>query len=368
MSEVYFNAPNMKVFDVVLNGDLTVSSDLDIFEKVRQGTMENTRETFSGWPRGGAWWVHWVLHRGQHNPVSGFNSSYFFSSSILCFSKRSSSILCHNLITTQGWRERDQRREDPGWVHQELQGQPQDQRHRPDQGEGAKNSFQPLTAALWLFRGPWRTSPSWLHSLLSQRRMKLPMISKFVQIIFRTGLFWYWSNPKSLNLFRCARWFFKNDFCFTGVNFRAKEAKWAQSCGSLHRGRQLVHVANLRGNRSFHPSRVLPLSALSSSEHLSSVSTSSSLSHELPCAILLLDPQHLQISSLKLLSQSLYLLLVTKMASSSRAHQWTVRCGFLLKSFSLSVKKNNKKDNSSRIKFWCKKQTSQPKLLQKVQI
>jgi hypothetical protein len=34
MSEVYFNAPNMKVFDVVLNGDLTISSDLDIFEKV----------------------------------------------------------------------------------------------------------------------------------------------------------------------------------------------------------------------------------------------------------------------------------------------------------------------------------------------
>ena len=39
MSEVYFNAPNMKVFDVVLNGDLTVSSDLDIFEKVRSRTM-----------------------------------------------------------------------------------------------------------------------------------------------------------------------------------------------------------------------------------------------------------------------------------------------------------------------------------------
>ena len=35
MSEVYFNAPNMKVFDVVLNGDLTISSDLDIFEKVK---------------------------------------------------------------------------------------------------------------------------------------------------------------------------------------------------------------------------------------------------------------------------------------------------------------------------------------------
>ena len=43
MSEVYFNAPNMKVFDVVLNGDLTVSSDLDIFEKVRWSKIaENT--------------------------------------------------------------------------------------------------------------------------------------------------------------------------------------------------------------------------------------------------------------------------------------------------------------------------------------
>ena len=39
MSEVYFNAPNMKVFDVVLNGDLTVSSDLDIFEKVNWSEM-----------------------------------------------------------------------------------------------------------------------------------------------------------------------------------------------------------------------------------------------------------------------------------------------------------------------------------------
>jgi len=35
--EVYFNAPNMKVFDVVLNGDHTVVSDLDIHEKVGHG-------------------------------------------------------------------------------------------------------------------------------------------------------------------------------------------------------------------------------------------------------------------------------------------------------------------------------------------
>lgn len=36
-SEVYFNAPNMKVFDVVLNGDLTIASDLDVFENVGRG-------------------------------------------------------------------------------------------------------------------------------------------------------------------------------------------------------------------------------------------------------------------------------------------------------------------------------------------
>ncbi|CAL8137278.1 unnamed protein product [Orchesella dallaii] len=35
--EVYFNAPNMKVFDVVLNGDHTIISDLDIHEKVGHG-------------------------------------------------------------------------------------------------------------------------------------------------------------------------------------------------------------------------------------------------------------------------------------------------------------------------------------------
>ncbi|XP_058800045.1 malectin-A [Phymastichus coffea] len=35
--EVYFNSPNMKVFDVVLNGDHTVVTDLDIFEKVGRG-------------------------------------------------------------------------------------------------------------------------------------------------------------------------------------------------------------------------------------------------------------------------------------------------------------------------------------------
>ncbi|XP_012272973.1 malectin [Orussus abietinus] len=35
--EVYFNSPNMKVFDVVLNGDHTVVTDLDIFERVGRG-------------------------------------------------------------------------------------------------------------------------------------------------------------------------------------------------------------------------------------------------------------------------------------------------------------------------------------------
>ncbi|XP_011506008.1 PREDICTED: malectin-B [Ceratosolen solmsi marchali] len=35
--EVYFNSPNMKVFDIVLNGDHTVITDLDIFERVGRG-------------------------------------------------------------------------------------------------------------------------------------------------------------------------------------------------------------------------------------------------------------------------------------------------------------------------------------------
>ncbi|KAK9886004.1 hypothetical protein WA026_014790 [Henosepilachna vigintioctopunctata] len=36
-SEVYFNAPNQKVFDVILNSEHTVVADLDIFEKVGRG-------------------------------------------------------------------------------------------------------------------------------------------------------------------------------------------------------------------------------------------------------------------------------------------------------------------------------------------
>ncbi|XP_034951825.1 malectin-A [Chelonus insularis] len=39
--EVYFNSPNMKVFDVVLNGDHTVVTDLDIFEKVTRGVAHD---------------------------------------------------------------------------------------------------------------------------------------------------------------------------------------------------------------------------------------------------------------------------------------------------------------------------------------
>lgn len=40
-SEVYFNAPNMKVFDVVLNGDHTIVADLDIFDKVGRGVAHD---------------------------------------------------------------------------------------------------------------------------------------------------------------------------------------------------------------------------------------------------------------------------------------------------------------------------------------
>lgn len=40
-SEVYFNAPNMKVFDVVLNGDLTIASDLDVYERVGRGVAHD---------------------------------------------------------------------------------------------------------------------------------------------------------------------------------------------------------------------------------------------------------------------------------------------------------------------------------------
>ncbi|XP_070158350.1 malectin-A [Polyergus mexicanus] len=39
--EVYFNSPNMKVFDVVLNGDHTVVADLDIFERVGRGVAHD---------------------------------------------------------------------------------------------------------------------------------------------------------------------------------------------------------------------------------------------------------------------------------------------------------------------------------------
>jgi len=40
-SEVYFNTPNSKVFDVVLNGDLTIASDLDVFERVGRGVAHD---------------------------------------------------------------------------------------------------------------------------------------------------------------------------------------------------------------------------------------------------------------------------------------------------------------------------------------
>lgn len=46
-SEVYFNAPNMKVFDVVLNGDHTIVADLDIFDHVGRGVAHDEFIPFS---------------------------------------------------------------------------------------------------------------------------------------------------------------------------------------------------------------------------------------------------------------------------------------------------------------------------------
>lgn len=45
--EVYFNAPNQKVFDVVLNGDHTVVSDLDIYSLVGKGAAHDEYIYFS---------------------------------------------------------------------------------------------------------------------------------------------------------------------------------------------------------------------------------------------------------------------------------------------------------------------------------
>ncbi|RZF40551.1 hypothetical protein LSTR_LSTR000430 [Laodelphax striatellus] len=45
--EVYFNAPNMKVFDIVLNGDHTIVADLDIYDRVGQGVAHDEYVPFS---------------------------------------------------------------------------------------------------------------------------------------------------------------------------------------------------------------------------------------------------------------------------------------------------------------------------------
>uniref|UniRef100_A0A1B6DUX0 Malectin domain-containing protein n=1 Tax=Clastoptera arizonana TaxID=38151 RepID=A0A1B6DUX0_9HEMI len=45
--EVYFNAPNMKVFDIVLNGDHTIVTDLDIFDRVGRGIAHDEYVPFS---------------------------------------------------------------------------------------------------------------------------------------------------------------------------------------------------------------------------------------------------------------------------------------------------------------------------------
>lgn len=45
--EVYFNAPNAKVFDVVLNGEHQACSDLDIFRSVGKGNAHDEHIFFS---------------------------------------------------------------------------------------------------------------------------------------------------------------------------------------------------------------------------------------------------------------------------------------------------------------------------------
>jgi len=45
--EVYFNSPNMKVFDIVLNGDHTIVTDLDIYDRVGRGVAHDEYVSFS---------------------------------------------------------------------------------------------------------------------------------------------------------------------------------------------------------------------------------------------------------------------------------------------------------------------------------
>lgn len=45
--EVYFSAPDQKVFDVVLNGDHTIVADLDIFDKVGRGVAHDEHVPFT---------------------------------------------------------------------------------------------------------------------------------------------------------------------------------------------------------------------------------------------------------------------------------------------------------------------------------
>jgi len=45
--EVYFNSPNMKVFDIVLNGDHTIVTDLDIYDRVGRGVAHDEYVAFS---------------------------------------------------------------------------------------------------------------------------------------------------------------------------------------------------------------------------------------------------------------------------------------------------------------------------------
>jgi len=63
-SEVYFDAPNMKVFDVVLNGDHTVVQELDIFQRVGRGVAHDEVVPLS--IRGGR-----LGYRGDESDIQG---------------------------------------------------------------------------------------------------------------------------------------------------------------------------------------------------------------------------------------------------------------------------------------------------------
>ncbi len=108
-SEVYFNAPNMKVFDVVLNGDLTIAPDLDIFERVGRGVAHDEYVQFE--VRGGK-----ILYQGDESELTRGKMRVEF----IKVSERKPQFVrncCYLSLSLP-----------------DLQGQPQGERHSPHEG------------------------------------------------------------------------------------------------------------------------------------------------------------------------------------------------------------------------------------------